>query len=192
MRAWAYQFRRYLIAAPLVLAVGFGWNVWNAWHGNDNSAHRAHDVPAGKPVRWGPNTFQLVSVKVERPHKSSSGFDPDPAPRGAVMVVATFRGRIDDVKGYKKLYCDSRVQNDQGWWWPALSSGIPDQYVPPHTAHFCDGKTLDKNFKDVVPAPHTWYTFAYGYYVPKSRAKGLRPTLEVSTQYPSFLRFNAD
>lgn len=191
MRAWVRQFRRYLIAAPLVLVIGFGWNVWEAWHGNDNVAHRAYDVPKGKPIQWGPNTFELVSVKVEQPHKSSSGFDSSTAPRGAVVVVATFRGRIDDVKGYSKLYCDSRVENADGWTWPAISSGIPDQYVPPNTATNCDGKTLNKDFKDVVPSPHTWYTFAFGYYVPKSRAHGLRPTLEYSKEFPRYLRFSS-
>lgn len=191
MRAWAHQFRRYLIAAPLVLALGFGWNVWDGWHGNDGSAHRAKDVPKGKPVRWGPNTVEFVGLKVEQPHKSSSGFDTSTAPRNAVVVVASFRARIDDVKGYKKFYCDSKVQNDDGWIWPAISGGVPDQYVPPNTPKNCDGKTLNKDFKDVVPEPHTWYRFAFGYYVPKSRAHGLRPTLEFYKENPTYLRFSS-
>jgi hypothetical protein len=191
MRDWARQYRRYLIAAPLVLAIGFGWNVWQAWHGNDGSAHRAHDVPKGKQVQFGPDTVELVSLKVEQPHKSSDGFDTSTAPRNAVVVVASFRARIDDVRGYSKFYCDSRVQNSDGWFWPAISGGVPDQYVQPNTPKNCDGKTLDKNFKDVVPEPHTWYRFAFGYYVPKSRAHGLRPTLEFYKEDPQYLRFSS-
>ncbi|MBO0829132.1 MAG: hypothetical protein J2P24_15270 [Streptosporangiales bacterium] len=191
MRAWIRQFRRYLIAAPLVLAVGFGWNVWYAWHGNDSVAHRPVDVPKGKRVQLGPDTVQLAGLRVERPRKSSSFDTSTPPPRGAVVVVATFRARIDDVKGYSKFYCDSSVQNADGWIWPAMSGGVPDQYVPPQTPKACDGKTLNKDFKDVVPKPHTWYRFAYGYYVPGSRAHGLRPTLEFYKEDPHYLRFSS-
>jgi hypothetical protein len=197
MRAWARQYRRYLIAAPLVLAVGFGWNVWDSWHGNDGIAHRADDVPKGKQVRFGPNTVEFVGLKVGRPHKSSSGFDSSTVPRNAVVVVATFRARIDDVKGYldkdgkPALYCESRIYNDEGWIWPDISGGVPDQYVPPNTPKNCDGTTLNKDFKDIVPKPHTWYRFAFGYYVPKDRAHGLRPTLESYKESPRFLRFSS-
>lgn len=197
MRAWTRQHRRYLIAAPLVLAVGFGWNVWRSWHGNDGVAHRPVDVPKGKQVQVGPNTVEFVGLKVEQPHKPASGFDTSNAPRNSVVVVATFRARIDDMDHYldkddkPAFYCESRVYNDEGWIWPDISGGVPAQYVSPETSKNCDGTRLSKDFKDIVPQPHTWYRFAFGYYVPKDRAHGLRPTLEYSDDAPKFLRFTS-
>lgn len=190
MRHWLREFRRYLIAAPLVLAVGFGWNVYHARHGIIRATRSAIDVPRGEPVRYGPATFELVGVRSAHPNRSTSVGQE--VPRGAVVVVALFRGRIDDPNDARHLYCDAAVENDQGWRWDAEDGGPVEAYAPrPYWGPIgCDGSTTNDDGDEVRPAPHSWYRFAYVYYVPSSRAQGLRPTLQYDN--PRYLRFGAE
>lgn len=186
MKEWARRFRGYLIVLPLALAIGFGYHVYRAWTGNDGVAHKPVDVQKGELRTLGPITVKLVSLSVKQPESKSSSLGSD-TPQNAVVVVAKFRGRMDDPKKAKKLFCESKVENVDGWKWK--SEYLSEPYFPKDSAKGCDGKRLGSDFKDIVPKKGQWYDFYYGYYVPKERAKELAPTLGRYQEYPDYLRF---
>lgn len=189
MRQWARRFRGYLIVLPLALVVGFGFHGFNAYTGNNTLALRAVDVPKGEKAKLGPMTVQLVSLSVKQPQPPDDGsFNPD-IPKRAVVVVAHFRGRIDDAKVAKddKLFCEAKIENGDEWEWK--SELLSEPYVPDNVAKGCDGTHYDAKSNKVEPEQGEWYDFYHGSYVPKDRAKDLRPTLSWFREHPRYLRF---
>lgn len=184
VRSWLRRWRPYLVLAPLILVLGFAYPAWEAVTGNDDNPTSPDDVPKGQVAHYQGLSVRLTGLQVREPQQQSLG---TPAPKGAVVVVATFKGRIDDPEKAKKLFCESTVENEDGWQWK--STDLNEPYIPEGTSTRCNGETLDENFDEVKPPPHEWYEFAYGYYVPKERAQGLRPTLSYHREYPRYLRF---
>ncbi|MGH3094377.1 MAG: hypothetical protein ACRDMV_00045 [Streptosporangiales bacterium] len=185
LRKWFKEHRRFLAAAPVALVLGFAWPGWQAWHGNDQSASEPIDVAAGEAGHYAGADFKLKRLQVEQPKSQSTE---QSAPEDAVVVVATFRGRMPDKKTEKDLFCYFHVQNSDGWQWGSDSASVHD-YVSEDTSDQCNGQTLNDKFEDVYPKPGKWFDFAVAFTVPESRAVGLRPTLEYHEEYPYYLRF---
>lgn len=189
MKDWVRRFRGYLIVFPLALAVGFGYHVYRAYTGNDAVAHRPVDVRKGEERTFGPITVKLVDLAIKQPQQPKPGsysLNKD-APQNAVVVVAKFRGRLDNPKKRKKLYCDVNIENGDGWEWK--SERLSEPYIPKDAAKSCDGTRLDANFKDIVPRKGEWYDFYYSFFVPKNRTDGLAPTFSRYQDAPDYLRF---
>lgn len=193
MSEWLRRFRAYLIVFPLALIIGFGFHVYQAQRGLGGPENEPEDVPKGDTAKLGPATVRLLDVSVDEPQSGDDSGSASTVPSDAVVVVAKFRGRIDDAARAKKDefgYCGAKVENGDGWVWESESlSG--DSYVPKNVSKSCDGSRMDKDFKKVKPDEGEWYEFAYVYLVPKDRATGLRPTLSFSTELPRYLRFAA-
>lgn len=188
MRNWARRWRPYLILAPLILVLGFAYNGYEAVTGNDDNPTSPEDVPKGQVGEYQGLSIRLTSLKVQQPASGGvTGFST--VPKGAVVVVAKFRGRIDDPAKTKKIFCTAGIENEDGWEWETDNLGEP--YVPEGTSTSCLGDKYDSNFDKVLPKPHQWYEFTYGYYVPKERARGLRPTISYYREYPRYLRFES-
>ena len=185
MSSWWRRWRAYLVLAPLILVLGFGYNTYEAVTGNDDSATSPEDVPKGRTARYQGIRVQLTSLTTR---DAKQGEFPD-APKDTVFVVAKFRGRIDDPAKAKKIHCTSTIENAAGWKWKSTDVAPPD--VEDGTSSGCDGSSLDENFDSVQPPPHKWYDFAYGYVVPKERAQELRPTLSYYKEHPRYLRFES-
>ncbi|MQA77303.1 MAG: hypothetical protein GEV10_02290 [Streptosporangiales bacterium] len=186
MRQWFRRFRVYVILAPLTLALGFGYNGYDAWVGNDGVAHRAEDVPKGEWVTLGPTTVRLVSMTVKQSTSDSE------LPKNSVVAIARFRAKVDDVKkltSQKKIFgCDSTVESGEGWVWES-TYGIREPYVAEAVSQTCSGRTMTKDFKDKFPKQGETFEYVHAYYVPKERAKELRPTLAWYPDFPRYYRF---
>lgn len=182
MRAWLRRFRVFLFVLPLALVAGFGYETYQLW----DDTPKAVEVAKGDTAELGPATFRLVSLTKKKPAEDSVSS----VPKGAVVVVAKFRARIEDrqlAKKQKFTYCDSKIQNGDGWEWDQEILSSP--YVPQDASTSCDGKRLDSEFNDVYPGDGEWYHFYTGYYVPKDLAHDLRPTLSYSKKLPDYLLF---
>lgn len=189
MRQWARRFRGYLIVLPLALVVGFGFHGYRGWTGNDGLPHRPVDVPKGESRQLGPITVKLVGISKKQPEPPGPTSLNSDVPKDAVVVVAKFRGRIDDPKAAKKIFCETGVENAAGWEWD--DEYLNEPYIPKDAAKNCNGKRLDDEFKDVFPKKGEWYDFYNGYYVPKDHAKDLMPILGHYPEYPNYLRFES-
>ncbi|MQA77302.1 MAG: hypothetical protein GEV10_02285 [Streptosporangiales bacterium] len=190
VRQWFRRFRVYVILAPLTLALGFGYNGYEAWTGNDGVAHRAEDVPKGEWVTLGPTTVRLMAMTQRQPSS-----DPDATaevPIDSVVVIARFQAKVNDVKkltSEKKIFgCDSTVENGDGWTWDSETL-LGKPYVADTVSQTCSGKTMTKDFKDKFPKQGDTFEYVYAYFVPKERAKELRPTLAWYPEYPRYYRF---
>lgn len=184
LRQWVKEHRRFLVAAPFAVIVGFAWPSYHGWDGKNGNPTHAVDVAEGEVGHYMGADFKLKRLRVEEPKTPTAE---ESAPQDAVVVVATFRGRMPDRKTQKDLYCSFTAQNADGWEWDSATS--VDDYVPEHTSTNCNGQALNDQFKEVYPKPGEWFDFAVGFTVPKSRAVGLRPTLSYYKQYPDYLRF---
>lgn len=185
IRNWLREHRGFLIALPVALIIGFGWPGYQWWTGNDGVAHRARDVGKDEVAHYNAGEFQLTGLSVEQPKpKQKFSIGPD-IPKNAVVVVARFRGRIDNARSLKKFYCAFTVENSDGWTWDS-ASGLGQEYIPEGTSQSCNGETLNKGPK---PQPNQWYKFTVGFIVPENRTHGLRPTLDYYKSDPYYLRF---
>src|SRR5690606_4432712 len=104
MSAWARRWRPYLMLATLILALGVSFSGYEAVTGNDDTPTSPDDVPKGGTGTYQGLSIRLTSLKVEEPRPGAFGSD---APEGAVLVIARFRGRIDDPAKAKKVFCTS-------------------------------------------------------------------------------------
>ncbi|MQA06421.1 MAG: hypothetical protein GEV07_28125 [Streptosporangiales bacterium] len=186
MREWLRRSRGYLIALPIALVIGFGYDGYNVWKEADLKV----DVDQGEQAKIGAATVQFQGVQIKQP-SSDDSFSISQVPEGAVVVVAKFRGRIDDRARAKKLKfisCESKIEDDEGWNWKSETLSKP--YIPESASTTCTGSRTNKKFKEVNPPEGEWYTFYMGYYVPKERAQKaeLYPTLDFYKD-PRPLRF---
>lgn len=179
-RRWLRKWRVHLMLAPLVLAVGLGFNAYESVTGNDDNPTKPVDVAKGQVGEYQGLSIELTKFERKRP----SGFTASSFPKGSAVFVATFRGRIDDPKKAKKIFCESTIEAPDGWEWDSTTVSSP--LIPENMPTTCEGKPLFGK----APRPGQWYTFAQGYAVPKERAKQqLRPTLSYYKEYPRYLRF---
>lgn len=176
MRDWLRRSRGYLIVLPVALALAFGYDGFKVWKNADLKT----DVEQGATAPVGAATVKLTGLQVREPAQDG-GFSASEVPEGAKVVVAKFRGRMDDAAKAKKLKfigCEAKLEDEDGWIWPSESLSKP--YIPDGASSSCTGEYMNEDFEDVQPSEGEWYTFYVGYYVPAERAqKGeLYPTLE--------------